>query len=75
MVGSEETGKFLASFGGDQLTMPPDKAQELFLKEINNWAEYVRIARDRACRVKQADAGGPVAMVPRVATSTERKSR
>ena len=35
----------LASFGGDQLTMPPDKAQELFLKEINNWAEFVRIAR------------------------------
>jgi len=45
VVGSEETGKFLASFGGDQLTMPPDKAQELFLKEINNWAEFVRIAR------------------------------
>jgi hypothetical protein len=25
--------------------MPPDKAQEFFLKEINNWAEYVRIAK------------------------------
>jgi tripartite-type tricarboxylate transporter receptor subunit TctC len=45
VVGSEETGKFLASFGGDQLTMPPDQAQELFLKEIKNWADYVRIAR------------------------------
>ena len=31
--------------------------------------------QNRACRVKQADAGGPVAMVPHVATSTERKSR
>jgi tripartite-type tricarboxylate transporter receptor subunit TctC len=45
VVSSEETGKFLASFGGDQLIMPPDAAQALFLKEINNWADYVRIAR------------------------------
>jgi tripartite-type tricarboxylate transporter receptor subunit TctC len=45
VVASEETRKFLASFGGDQLTMPPDQAQALFLKEIDNWAEYVRIAR------------------------------
>ncbi|HEY4774829.1 MAG TPA: tripartite tricarboxylate transporter substrate binding protein [Xanthobacteraceae bacterium] len=45
VVGSEETGKFLARFGGDQLIMPPDKAQELFLQEIKNWAEYVRIAK------------------------------
>ena len=45
VVATEETRKFLASFGGDQLTMPPDQAQALFLKEINNWAEYVRIAK------------------------------
>ncbi len=45
VVGSDETRKFLASFGGDQLIMPPDQAQALFLKEIGNWAEYVRIAR------------------------------
>jgi tripartite-type tricarboxylate transporter receptor subunit TctC len=45
VVGSEETKKFLASFGGDQLIMPPDEAQALFLKEINNWAEYVRISK------------------------------
>jgi hypothetical protein len=25
--------------------MPSDKAQEFFLKEIKNWADYVRIAR------------------------------
>jgi hypothetical protein len=25
--------------------MPPDQAQELFLQEIKNWADYVRIAR------------------------------
>jgi tripartite-type tricarboxylate transporter receptor subunit TctC len=45
VVASEETRKFLASFGGDQLTMTPDQAQALFLKEIDNWAEYVRIAK------------------------------
>jgi tripartite-type tricarboxylate transporter receptor subunit TctC len=45
VVGSEETKKFLASFGGDQLIMPPDEAQALFLKEIGNWAEYVRISK------------------------------
>jgi tripartite-type tricarboxylate transporter receptor subunit TctC len=45
VVATDETRKFLASFGGDQLILPPDKAQELFLKEINNWADYVRIAK------------------------------
>ncbi|MBV9627444.1 MAG: tripartite tricarboxylate transporter substrate binding protein [Xanthobacteraceae bacterium] len=45
VVATEETRKFLASFGGDQLTLPQDKAQELFLKDINNWADYVRIAK------------------------------
>jgi tripartite-type tricarboxylate transporter receptor subunit TctC len=45
VVASEETRKFLASFGGDQLTMTPDQAQALFLKEINNWADYVRLAK------------------------------
>ena len=45
VVAAEETRRFLASFGGDQLTMTPDQAQALFLKEIDNWAEYVRIAK------------------------------
>ena len=45
VVASEETRKFLASFGGDQLILPPDQAQALFLKEINNWADYVRLAK------------------------------
>jgi tripartite-type tricarboxylate transporter receptor subunit TctC len=45
VVGSEETRQFLARFGGDQLTMEPDKAQALFIQEIKNWADYVRIAK------------------------------
>jgi tripartite-type tricarboxylate transporter receptor subunit TctC len=45
VVGSDETREFLAKFGGDQLMMDPTKAQELFLQEIKNWADYVRIAK------------------------------
>ena len=45
VVQSEETREFLAKFGGDQLTMDPAEAQALFLKEIKNWADYVRIAK------------------------------
>lgn len=45
VVGSDETREFLARFGGDQLIMSPAKAQELFLQDIKNWAEYVRIAK------------------------------
>ncbi len=45
VVASDETREFLAKFGGDQLTMEPAKAQELFLQEIKNWADYVRIAK------------------------------
>ncbi len=45
VVGSEETKKFLNQFGGDQNIMPIEEAQALFLKEIKNWADYVRIAK------------------------------
>jgi tripartite-type tricarboxylate transporter receptor subunit TctC len=45
VVGSDETREFLAKFGGDQLIMEPAKAQALFLQEIKNWADYVRIAK------------------------------
>ena len=45
VVGSEETRQFLARFGGDQFTLTPDKAQELFLQDIKNWAEFVKIAK------------------------------
>jgi len=44
-VGTEETKKFLNSFGGDQNTMPIDEAQALFIKEIKNWADYVKVAK------------------------------
>ena len=45
VVRSDETRKFLATSGGDPLTLPISKAQELFLQDVKNWAEYVRIAK------------------------------
>jgi tripartite-type tricarboxylate transporter receptor subunit TctC len=45
VVQSEESRQFLGRFGGDQLTMEPAEAQKLFLQEIKNWGEYVRLAK------------------------------
>jgi tripartite-type tricarboxylate transporter receptor subunit TctC len=45
VVQSDESKQFLGKFGGDQLTMKPDEAQKLFLQEIKNWGEYVRLAK------------------------------
>ena len=45
VVGSEESKKFLNNLGGDQFINTPEKAQELMLKDIDNWREYVRIAK------------------------------
>ncbi len=45
LVGSEETKKILNNFGGDQLMLSPDAAQAMMLKEIENWREYVKIAK------------------------------
>lgn len=45
VVSSDETKEFLGKFGGDQLIMNPAKAQELFLQDIKNWADYVKIAK------------------------------
>ena len=45
VVSSEETREFLAKFGGDQLVLEPAEGQKLFLKEIELWHEFVKIAR------------------------------
>jgi tripartite-type tricarboxylate transporter receptor subunit TctC len=45
MVSTEETKKFLNSFGGDPNIMDPAKAQKLFLEDIKNWGEYVKMAK------------------------------
>ncbi len=45
IVSTEETKKFLNSFGGDPFINTPEQAQELFLKAIKDWGDYVRIAK------------------------------
>ena len=45
VVSSDDTRKFLASFGGDQLLEPPAQAQERLAKDVKAWGEYVRIAK------------------------------
>jgi tripartite-type tricarboxylate transporter receptor subunit TctC len=44
-VADPETKKFLNSFGGDQLQETPEQARKRFLQDIDNWKEYVRIAK------------------------------
>ncbi len=45
IVRTDETKKFLNSFGGDPFIISPEEAQEFFLKSIKDWGEYVRIAK------------------------------
>ena len=45
IVKTEETKKFLNSFGGDPFINTPEAAQALFLKAIDDWGNYVRIAK------------------------------
>jgi len=45
IVSSDDTKKFLNSFGGDPNIQTPDEAQKVFLQDIKNWGDYVRMAK------------------------------
>jgi tripartite-type tricarboxylate transporter receptor subunit TctC len=45
IVQTDETRKFLNSFGGDPFVNSPEAGQELFLKAIKDWGDFVRIAK------------------------------
>lgn len=45
IVSSEESKKFLNSFGGDPHIQPPVEAQKRFLQDIKDWGDYVRMAK------------------------------
>jgi tripartite-type tricarboxylate transporter receptor subunit TctC len=45
IVSSDETKAFLNKFGGDPYINTPEQAQEMFLKAIKEWGEYVRMAK------------------------------
>lgn len=42
---AEETIKFLNQFGGDPWITTPEEGQAFLLKDIQNWGEYVKIAK------------------------------
>ena len=44
-VGSDETKKFLGQFGGDPLIETPDQGQARLVKDVKEWADYVRLAK------------------------------
>jgi tripartite-type tricarboxylate transporter receptor subunit TctC len=45
IVKSDETKKFLNSFGGDPFINTPEAGQALFLKAIEDWGGYVKLAK------------------------------
>lgn len=45
VVSTEETKKFLANLGSDAFVTTPEQAQALLLQDIDNWRDYVRIAK------------------------------
>jgi tripartite-type tricarboxylate transporter receptor subunit TctC len=45
IVSSDETRAFLNKFGGDPNIMSPAEAQKVFLEDIKNWGDYVKMAK------------------------------
>jgi tripartite-type tricarboxylate transporter receptor subunit TctC len=45
VVSTDEVKKFLNNFGGDPFINSPEKGQEMFLKAIDDWKEFVKIAK------------------------------
>jgi tripartite-type tricarboxylate transporter receptor subunit TctC len=48
MARSSKTEEFLVKAGTDPFILDGDEAQEFFLKEIENWRRYVKIAKMEA---------------------------
>jgi tripartite-type tricarboxylate transporter receptor subunit TctC len=40
-----ETKTFLSNLGGDPLIKTPEEAQAMLVKDVENWREYIRIAK------------------------------
>ena len=44
-VGAPDTKAFLENLGGDPFISTPQQAQSLMLEEVDNWREYIKVAR------------------------------
>jgi tripartite-type tricarboxylate transporter receptor subunit TctC len=45
VLATEETKKFLNSFGGDPFITTPEDAQALFRQGVKDWERFVRMAK------------------------------
>ena len=45
MVSTDETKKFLNSFGGDPYINTPEQGQALLERDVKDWGDYVRLAK------------------------------
>jgi len=45
IVKTDETKKFLASYGGDPFVISPEEGQALFIKTEKEWGEYIKLAK------------------------------
>jgi tripartite-type tricarboxylate transporter receptor subunit TctC len=45
IVQSDESRKFLSSFGGDPLVLTPEAGQQMLLRSIKEWGGYVKLAK------------------------------
>jgi tripartite-type tricarboxylate transporter receptor subunit TctC len=45
IVSTDESRKFLGSFGGDPNVQTIDDAQTAFIRDIDVWREYIKIAK------------------------------
>ena len=45
VLGTEETKKFLNSFGGDPFISTPEEGQALFVQQVKDWEGYIRAAK------------------------------
>jgi len=45
MVNSDETTKFLNSFGGDAWSNTPEAGQAMLVKSIKDWGPYIKLAK------------------------------
>jgi tripartite-type tricarboxylate transporter receptor subunit TctC len=45
VLATDETRKFLNSFGGDPFITTPDEAQALFRQGVKDWEGYVKVAK------------------------------
>ena len=58
VVESEDGKKFLNGFASDPWTLTPDEAQAFWRKQVNEWGDFVRIAKIEPAGLKSTSEVG-----------------